>query len=150
MPSTPGKPPVKNNERFLQIWRSGILLTLVLEETTGRNYEILRLTVGSLTRHITVKPEEASPAAVQLIAPYVAEGFTRRGKRPAEARKGPMPPWGRGVHHEAALRVVNPGGNFSLFGEICPDCASPSPVQRFKDRDGKMVFRFLCCRREYY
>ena len=141
---------VRKGDRFMQLWRTGILLTLLLEETTGRNYQILRLTVGSLTRHITVKPEDAGSAAVQLVAPYVSEGFTRRGRRPSEARKGPMPPWGRGVHHEAALRVASPGDNFSLFGEICPDCATPSTVQRFKGEDGQYVFRFLCCRRTYY
>jgi len=144
------EPSPVSERRMLQLWRRGVLLTLVLEETTGRNYQILRFTVGSFTRHVTVRPEDAPSAAVQLIAPYVADGFSRRGRRPVNAGRGPLSPWARGVHHEAAVRVANPGLQLSLFGEICPDCAGPSPVQRYTDKRGTMVFKFLCCGREYY
>ena len=139
-----------SSERSLQLWRGGVLLTLVLEETTGRNYQILRLVVGSISRQITVKPEMSGLTAVQLVAPYVAEGFSRRGRRPRWAEPGPLSKWARGVHHEAALRVANPGAHFSLFGEVCPDCGVESAVERHKDRKGAYLFRFLCCGRIYY
>jgi len=137
-------------ERMLQLWHGGNLLTLVLEDTTGKNYQILRLTVGPLSREITARSGDSGPIAVQLLAPYIADGFARRGRRPRDAKKGKLSAWGRGVHHEAALRVAAPGSYFSLFGEMCPDCCDVGQVQRFKNNEGRMVFRFLCCGRSYF